>query len=89
MGPGNVLDGVHLHNDATWRIPSNRPYAAAMRPYVNLWPLVIAILTDGCPLSVWLLYFNTSKLNISSMRHAFVYSNYDESVATDSCLFIS
>ena len=30
----HLLDGVHI--DATWRIPSNRPCTAAMRPVVNL-----------------------------------------------------
>ena len=35
--------GVHI--DATWRIRLNRPWAAAMRPYVKLlWPLVIFVL---------------------------------------------
>jgi len=41
VGPRKyVFDEVHT--SATWRIPLNRPCAAAMRPVVKLlWPLII------------------------------------------------
>ena len=37
-----VLDGMHSDIGTTWRVPLNRPFVVAMRPYVKLlWQLVI------------------------------------------------
>jgi len=48
VGPRKHVLG-RVHTDATCLIPVNRPCAAAMRPYVELfWPLVNYIIPRVC-----------------------------------------
>jgi len=83
----HVLDRVHI--DATWWIRLNRPFAVAMRPYLQLlWPLgIVVAICHYCQLNR-LYYINNQPLSLTSAIHIQVKRKMNTNMLLQDNIFI-